>query len=71
MKLFCKGDSLKHKIIYFYEEIGEQRLKMKKYLKNAQILKFTRTLLILTAGTLAGLLINVEENKALDFNQET
>ena len=44
---------------------------MKKYLKNAQILKFTRTLLILTAGTLAGLIINVEENKALDFNQET
>tara|TARA_B110000908_G_C10252459_1_gene452974 strand:- start:919 stop:1830 length:912 start_codon:yes stop_codon:yes gene_type:complete len=71
MKLFCKDDSLKQKIIYFYEEMGEQRLKMKKYLKNAQILKFTRTLLILTAGTLAGLIINVEENKALDFNQET
>ena len=44
---------------------------MKKYLKNAQILKFTRTLLILTTVTMVGILINVEANKALDFNQET
>jgi len=44
---------------------------MKKYLKNAQILKFTRTLLILTSITMVGILINILANKALDFNQET
>jgi hypothetical protein len=44
---------------------------MKKYLKNAQILKFTRTLLILTTVTMVGILINIVANKALDFNQET
>jgi len=41
-----------------------------KYPKNAQIFKFIGSLLILVAGTVAGLLINVEENKALDLNKE-
>ena len=44
---------------------------MKKCLNNAQIFKFIRTLLILTAVTMVRIIINVEANKALDFNQET
>lgn len=61
MKLFCKEDSLYLKLKYFYQEMSEPLLKMKNNIKNVQIFKLLRTFIVMTAGTIAGLLINPEK----------
>jgi len=60
MKLFCKEESLKKKILYFYQETGEVRFKIKIYIKNFKLLMLMKTLIIFIVGTLAGLIIKVE-----------
>ena len=63
MKLFCKEDTFKEKLKYFYEELGEPRLKMINFIKNFQFFSLIRTLLYLFIGTIAGLVIPIKLNK--------
>ena len=63
MKLFCKEDSFIQKLRYFHDEMTEPILKMKNYIKNGQIFSLLKTVSIVFMGILAGLLINIEENK--------
>ena len=63
MKLFCKEDTFKRKLRYFYEELGEPRMKMKKFIKNFQFISLIRTMFLLFIGTIAGLVIPIKLNK--------
>jgi len=69
MKLFCKNDPFYRKIKYFYQELSEPRLKMKRFLKNLQILNFFKTLIILFMGTVVGLFLSIELNKPYAPNE--
>ncbi|MDA8673852.1 glycosyltransferase [Gammaproteobacteria bacterium] len=68
MKLFCEEDSLYKKLIYFYEENSEIRERIKTHVKQFSLVKLVRLLMIFTAGTFAGLFINVNEKKKTTRN---
>ena len=63
MKLFCKEDSLKKKLRYFYEELWEPRMKIKRFIKNFQFFSLIRTTFLLFIGTIVGLVTPIEINK--------
>ena len=66
MKLFSKEETLYRKLRYFYEELYEPRIKMRRNIKRFELFKFTRTLFLLLLGTAAGLLIPIKLNPPLD-----
>ena len=69
MKLFCRSDSFLRKVRYFYEELSEPRIKMVKYLRSFQFISFFKSLFIVIAGTIAGLIIPIKiYKKKLQFS---
>ena len=71
MKLFCKEDSFKRKLRYFYHELGEPRMKMRKFIKNFQFISLIRTMFLLFIGTIAGLVIPIKLNKPYKVDESS
>ena len=69
MKLFCKKDSFKKKLVYFYEELYEPRMKMKRFIKNLQLFSLARTWVILFVGTIVGLVTPIRFNKPYEVDE--
>jgi len=60
MRMFNKNDSLIKKLNYLYDELYEQKYKLRQNLKKGNFIKIIRTLFFITKGALEGLIIKIK-----------